>query len=368
MSNRRNNHHLNSQAVLLAFVILYGSIFLAYAYDPTGGVWTGYGGVIMEGTSPGGWKYVIGTDDSLWVRTCSSKWYNLGGKITSSPVVCRDYANWEHVFVRGTDGHLWVRSVDIINPTPTEVPGNWIDLGGYIKEGTSPTTVFEPWQYATIVILVQGGDGGLWSKTLDVIERPDPTTFIHRSTPIQGPWLNLGGKILGSPDCVDYQHTAVRGLDNALWVNKRMDPTTQQSTWHHLGGVLASDPSIIWDNTDNTGYGLLAYVKGTDGSLWVNKLNGQTMTGAWTGLGGQISGTDSPAPSSCSVDNTAFAFVKGTDNGLWACMLPGGIWYNLGGKITSRPYCHPYFYDRLINLGCRGSDGALWGYEGTGPT
>jgi heme/copper-type cytochrome/quinol oxidase subunit 1 len=45
------NYHLNSRMVLLAFFVLFGSIFLASG-QPTPG-WYSYGGVLMDGYHPG---------------------------------------------------------------------------------------------------------------------------------------------------------------------------------------------------------------------------------------------------------------------------------------------------------------------------
>jgi hypothetical protein len=362
------NCHLNSRMVLLAFVVLFGSIFLASAYDPTGGAWTSNGGGLKEGYSTSNhesFHYVVGTDGSLWLRYMS-KWYGLGGKVTSSPspLVYRDSAGWEHVFVRGTDGHLWDRRVDRSHITTTEAPGDWIDLGGYIKEETSPAATPIGSLENDVPVLVHGGDDGLWGKVITTTTEPTPNTFIELTTPIQGSWVNLGGKIVGSP-YVSFPYTAVRGSDNSLWVNWWNPYDSSPPSWHPLGGVLASDPSIIYD-VNSGGARSLIYAKGTEGALWVNKLNQQTMTGAWTCLGGQISGTDSPTSSYSTLDLTSHAFVKGTDNGLWDCVLPGGAWYNLGGQITSKPDTYYYFYNSL-GVFVRGGDGALWDYSKTIP-
>jgi hypothetical protein len=355
------NCHLNSRMVLLAFVVLFGSIFLASG-QPTPG-WYSYGGVLMDGYHPGvEWQqqdtksqeiqYAVGTDGSLWLCFYDgSGWLNLGGQITSNPYVVRDFAQWDHVFVRGTDGHLWDRRVDIKHITSTAAPGDWIDLGGYIKAGTSPTINSVADGYGYLAILVHGGDDGLWGKLIQVT-----AGSYTEITPIQEPWVNLGGKIIGSPDAFSI-FTAVRGTDNALWANTWNPFGSESPKWYPLGGVLASDPSVNID-----GNYLLIYAKGTDGHLWVNQFDETTMTGAWTDLGGQISGTDSPTLSS-NLDKTAHALVKGTDNGLWDCVLPGGIWYNLGGQITSKPEAFTYnTYSSSFYVFVRGSDGALWRY------
>jgi hypothetical protein len=268
--------------------------------------------------------------------------------------VVRDFAQWDHVFVRGTDGHLWDRRVDINHITSTAAPGDWIDLGGYIKAGTSPTINSVGDGYGYLAILVQGGDDGLWGKSIQVT-----AGSYTEITPVQGPWVNLGGKIVGSPYAFSAL-TAVRGTDNALWANIWNPFGSDSPKWYPLGGVLASDPSIgISPDTND----LLIYVKGADGALWVNKFSGSTYTGLWTRLGGQISGTDSPTPSSSNFHTTTHALVKGTDNGLWDCVLPGGIWYNLGGQITSKPEAFEYSsYSGGFYVFVRGGDGALWRY------
>jgi hypothetical protein len=361
---KRNNHYLNPWMVLLAFVVLFGSIFLASGADPRTGRWYSLGGVMMDGYYPSlsssGGEYVVGSDGSLWAYFDSGSspvWNNLGGKVTSSPCVVRDLADWDHVFVRGADGHLWDRRVDKFHRTGDDIPGDWIDLGGYIKEGTSPAAELDN---TNIIIRVHGNDDGLWGKMIQATCQWDSTFVPHglleNSPPLQGDWVSLGGKIVGSPS-VRQDFTAVRGSDNALWVNKWINPSGSTSSWYSLGGILAGDPSI---GIPLTGGDFLIYVKGADGALWVNDFKEIPITGVWTGLGGQISGTDSPAPCISYLDNSRHAFVKGTDNAVWDCVLPGGIWYNLGGQITSKP--QTYVSLSRSDIFARGSDGALWEY------
>jgi hypothetical protein len=365
------NYHLNPRMVLLAFVVLFGTIFLASALDPYGGSWYNLGGVMRYGYYPGEGSdhnpisYVVGTDGSLWGKPNYSGlgWYYLGGQITSSPKVWRDHAGWDHVFVRGTDGQLWDRRVDRNSITPTEAPGDWTCLGGYIKDGTTPS--ISPLGDEYLEILVHGGDDGLWKKRITVTT---PYSLTEITPIIQGSWVNLGGKIIGSPSDIAFssvtQIVAVRGLDNSLWVNTRHGEDDLPSFWYHLGGVLASDPSLSGN--------LMVYVKGTDGALWVNKFDDMTNTGAWTHLGGQISGSDSPA--TASVWESDCVLVKGADNGLWACEVRfptdgvlGWTWHNLGGQITSRPSIFNSFVFGDVFIFVRGGDGALWDYSKTIP-
>jgi hypothetical protein len=358
------NYHLNSRMVLLAFFVLFGSIFLASGTDPTGGSWGYYGGVISnfdtsvvidnEGNHH---RFAIANDGSLWDNKAGG-WYNLGGVVTSASWAVKDAAGWIHVFVRGSDGALWDRR---FNPGDMST-GGWISLGGYMQADTRPTAVIDPSIDPSfpgqIAVYVQGGDHALWCRRLGV------TNGGSEIDPILYSWFNYGGQFQGSPYACAFNNppysldifVAVWASDDALWIKGH--PTFGNPTgWKSLGGGLNGEPSLIVNPT-NPNY-MDVFVKGNDNSLWGNQLDTIMSPLGWFWYGGQLAGTSSPSP---IIDNVHLmhAFVRGTDNGLWDCILAYRTWYNLGGIITHRPAA--IFHPSGFYVYARGTDSALWGY------
>ena len=90
---------------------------------------------------------------------------------------------------------------------------------------------------------------------------------------------------------------------------------------------------------------------------------GNSLSGSWSGLGGQIaSGT---GPAACAQNtNSLDVFVQGTDNLLWHESLQDSTWSawkSLGGNVTSSPAATSPT-SGVIDVFVRVSDGAVWGW------
>ena len=136
-------------------------------------------------------------------------------------------------------------------------------------------------------------------------------------------------------------------------------------TMYSLGGVITSDPKPLKKLFDSSNI-VYIYVRGSDGSLWENKLDTQTETGLWTSFGGYLSPTstrpiynkENPEPYLDALGNTN-VFVQGRDKALWDCILfgfGGHEWIRLGGIIESNPSAN------CGMVAVRGRDGSLWIY------
>jgi len=146
------------------------------------------------------------------------------------------------------------------------------------------------------------------------------------------------------------------GADHALYW-KHWDGTTW-STPASLGGNLTSSPAA----TSPANGVIDVFASGTDGALWSkNTTNGGASWTSWHSLGGQLaSGT---GPAACAQNaNSLDVFIQGTGNALWHRSLQGSTWSawgSLGGNLTSSPAATSPA-NGVIDVFARGTDGALW--------
>ena len=102
-----------------------------------------------------------------------------------------------------------------------------------------------------------------------------------------------------------------------------------------LGGVATSGPGGIGRTPPGGPSGEAAYVRGTDGAVWVRRYTEDTGWQPWRGLGGRSTG----APSATCVgagDAPDRVYVRGTDGALWR-RIGDGPWRSLGGVLGSDP-------------------------------
>jgi len=304
----------------------------------------------------------VGSDDALWdyvipLNNLSGNWHRLYGRLTSNlyasrkPIPGGDI----HVFARGTNGGLWDCEFIGTTSSPDEY---WHNLGGRIIADSSAAA--DPNQQGRISVAVKGSDNALWINDLN-------TTSIWG---ISWVWKPLGGILSSNPrvifDGQGRMHTFVRGTDGALWDNVGVwTGNGYNSKWYSLGGVITSDPKPLKKLFDSSNI-VYIYVRGSDGSLWENKLDTQTETGLWTSFGGYLSPTstrpiynkENPEPYLDALGNTN-VFVQGRDKALWDCILfgfGGHEWIRLGGIIESNPSAN------CGMVAVRGRDGSLWIY------
>ena len=197
------------------------------------------------------------------------------GPLTTGPALASvDVGRWGAV-TRGSDGAIYYAVYDW-NGSPGPWTG-WISLGGY---GISAPTIEADfvggqWRYTVSVV---GADGRLWRRTVSAE---------HASAGPTGGWN--GGRLPSSvgPGAVD--------VDSRFWGTPRMITVADQSgrvllidadtetTLADLGGVTTS-PATPALNADGS---LHVFVRGTDGQLWVDYVDGNGDEG-WTPLGGVL--------------------------------------------------------------------------------
>lgn len=255
------------------------------------------------------------------------------------------------VFVRGTDGRIWWRTVEVFGDPAYST--SWRPLPGVTASGPD-------------VVQVAGAE--LWlaarSTTSNLLVRPQSgATF--------GGWQNLGGIITSAPVLMVEAGTAriwafARGNDGAVWYRVRGGDGVW-APWSTIGGRLTSAPDAVY-----YGFGtpdIVVQGRGLDGVVRSRSLN--LSSGVWTpwqqgsehttsatstvrsdvvfrimywrGPSNQVlSIVDGPSPNdlggiATSAPDASYGgevvAVRGTDNALWA-RVNGAPWRSLGGRAA----------------------------------
>jgi C1A family cysteine protease len=256
--------------------------------------------------------------------------------VASSPAVTAQNANSLDLFVKGTDGALWHKSLQ------GSAWSAWGSLGGTL---TSPPAATSP-TGGVIDVFGRGSDGALYSKQL--------------SGGSWGSWYKIGGQLAPSTGpAADAQNANsldvfVQGTDHVLYYTHWNGATW--SAWHSLGGVLTSSPAAT-----SPGNGVIdVFVRGTDSAIWERTTtNGGTTWSNWASLGGQLASGTGPAAS--SQGSRLDVFAEGTNGALYQKTSTGSWsgWISLGGALTSSPAATSPT-SGVIDVFVRGTDYALW--------
>jgi uncharacterized protein YkwD len=338
---------------------LYGKV-LVCEYNPPGNwigtyicptsmpTWTSRGGIVSF-TNPydrpatfGNRVFVRGSDGHLWVNK-EAYWYDLGGIIVGSPSTPLFTIDSIPVLVRGSDDGLWECDIPLISFVPS-----WKSLGGKITSSPS---------LAGAVVSARGSDGKLWMYN-----------YISKG------WTGLGGLIVGNPVTVELGYasghdvylTFVQGTDNSLWVNKAdlLDSGAVMNLgWTYLGGKIWSDPKTTGLNFVSNRIEIFATDRSSSHSLWMNNFDPTTMTGTWHSMGGGILPNSYPSVGQSSDSSKTYLVVRDTDSRAWMCSIPTSditneAWRPLGGAFNSDLNILSGVYSNEI-WGV-GTDNALW--------
>ena len=275
-------------------------------------------------------------------------WGSLGGGLSSKPAVASSSANHLDVFMRGTDGQLWLISWDAGGW------GAWVPLGGQLYPGTGPAVASD--EPGRLDVFVEGTDRQLWHTWYD-------STGLHS-------WQPLGGVLASGPAAASWGpgrlDIVVEGTDRSVY--HKWYEAGSWSGWESLGSQTTADPGVAsW-----AAGRLDVFVKGTDNQLWHawytsgawygwEHLGGTLTTGpsatslgdglvdvGAAGPGGQperlaynsgwqtwqpLGGTTLQPPAIVAFQGGEYMFATGTDNALWVLSVP------LVGANTSRPTC-----------------------------
>jgi hypothetical protein len=232
--------------------------------------WHNLGGVIISDSSagadpnqPGRLSVAVkGSDNALWINDLDTNsiwglswlWKPLGGILYSNPRVIFDDQKRMHTFVRGGDGALWD---NVGTWTGSGYNSKWYSLGGVITSDPKPLKKYDGSNL--VYIYVRGSDGSLWENKLDTqTETGLWTSFGGYLSPTSTrPIYNMENPE-PSLDAFGNTHVFVQGGDKALWDCVIVGFGGYQ--WICLGGIIESNPSA---------YGDIVAVRGQDGSLWI---------------------------------------------------------------------------------------------------
>ncbi|WP_329129790.1 glycoside hydrolase family 27 protein [Streptomyces sp. NBC_01476] len=165
-----------------------------------------------------------------------------GGRFLGQPAAYASAGGRIDVFVRGTDGHAYLRSLTGGHW------GRWQDLGGKLAD--APTAAYQgPGAWT---LFATGADGTVTSRGAS------------------GGWTSIGAPagpaLYGRPsavtDAAGRVHVAVRAADDAVWSRVR-DASGTWSQWTSLGGTIGGSPTLV-----TTGGTVQLLARASDYTLW----------------------------------------------------------------------------------------------------
>ncbi|MCK2241668.1 MULTISPECIES: glycoside hydrolase family 27 protein [unclassified Crossiella] len=174
----------------------------------------------------------------------------------------------------------------------------------------------------------------------------------QRWTPLGGP---TGGRILGQPAAYasagNRIDVFVRGLDNAAY--RRTSRAGVWGPWQRLGGSLTDSPSVAFTSPDNWSL----FGRGADGKIWT-----RTADSAWTSIGAPGDKPTYGRPGAAVVSDGTFVAVRTAEDAVWVRQRDTagnwGAWTGLGGVISGSPTLLST-QDRIY-LFARAGDYTLW--------
>lgn len=301
-------------------------------------------------------------------------WNNLGGIITTNPVVFPASTNGRlEVYARGLDNSLWCD----YQTKPDGGPGDWIWKGLKGQITTEPGVFRNADDRMEVVVanasrglettFQQGAPSGTWTSE-------------------QGNWTSLGGKTSGQAAIIQGEDGRLavfhRGGNNHLYEKGQWPAGGYWSDWSDHGGELRSEPTAIlhkngtmhvfavgpggglyhlpqlvpnstwgtWEEITSTSDPLShrpAAVLNAGGDIEVFARSHAThinhyrvVNGAWSMIRHDTGSLDISGPTAArNADGRLEVFYRGADNTVWhtAEFTPGGPWMqhaSLGGRVA----------------------------------
>ncbi len=211
------------------------------------------------------WVFARGTDkmvryrEYVGARGSWGPWTRLGTRtaVGSPGVTCLGGPTSRPiVFIRGTDGALWQRSLS---------GGRWTSRGGHLASSPAALPAVGGKCPGRLDVFALGTGQAVWEFT--------------------GTWHRVGGKSVSAPAVVRLPSGEtdlfIRGTDNALWMNVRAPGAAGWRGWQRIGGYLTSAPvANIWPSSFLGKVRTVLFI-GRNGNLRVARNAVGTRTWSW---------------------------------------------------------------------------------------
>jgi alpha-galactosidase len=194
-------------------------------------------------------------DQARWSAGSTDLGGPTGGRFTGQPAAYASAGGRVDVFVRGTDGRAYRRT--LLHGRW----GRWQDLGGQLAD--APAVAWQGPDDWTLYATATGG--GLTS-------RGPRTGWSALAAPDAPP---LSGRPAAAVDSAGTTHLAVRTADDALWTRTRAADGTW-SAWSSLGGTVSGSPTLV-----AAGGAVHLLVRASDYTLW--RRDYSETSGSWGG-------------------------------------------------------------------------------------
>lgn len=282
-----------------------------------------------------------GSNDRLMkvVATSTPQAYTSHLDVSPSGVAVVNRGGVLTAFVRGLDGRIYYAN-------QSSAGASWSSFqvmpGGPVASAPAAVT----WGGARVDVFARGSNGQLlhaWSTG---------STFTS--------WQNLGGTITSAPAAaslgVNTIDVLARGPSDSVlrlrWDGRRW------SGYSDLGGIITAAPAVTGEAATHL---LTVTVRGSDGRLCTQVVAMTTGTPAWNCGSGRETWA---APAVSASLGTPASPVLVTRNGdLTPVVSVGGLITAIGGQITGAMGVAERAPGSYTVLG-RGTDGALWSYDG----
>jgi hypothetical protein len=155
----------------------------------------------------------------------------------------------------------------------------------------------------------------------------------------------------------------VRANDGTILARAREDG--KWGSWSALGGAATSGPAAV-----AYGDSILVFVRGLDGGIYQNTLDGHDVWSGWVGIPGGWAASGPAVTVRRGASGIIDLAVRGGDNAIWQrSWVPTTGWspfVSIGGNLTSAPTMSSQSPD-VLNVWARGTDGAVYqkSWDGT---
>ncbi len=290
-------------------------------------VQTGPGGAVYGSTSNGTGDRLVRIDP-----VATPKAWTAGLDVSPSGASAVTLGSQVRVFVRGTDNRVWYATQAAAGGAFSP----WKSVPGTVASAPAAMT----WDGTRVDLFARGSNGHL----------------LHTYSNARGfhAWEDLGGSLTSAPSAASLSTgtlDVVARVSGDSLARRRWDGT-HWTAWEGLGGIISSAPTATADPAAGT---VTVLARGRNANLYDLVLTSGGIRRAWTGSARQTwsaaGAAQGPAP------------LLVTRNDATPVVVNGSFATAIGGLLTGAPTVATRGSGSYVVLG-RGTDGALWAYDG----